>query len=155
MKTKYSSLIRVIQLILITSILLFSSIEKSNAQKFEIGLFTGTSFYTGDLSEVQAVFKGCHFFSGVIARYNLNPFLTIKSSLLYGKISGADSNLNAIEKVEARNLSFKSNIFEGSIQAELNFHKLLKIKTSFPYIFGGIALLRFNPKAFINDQWYA
>jgi hypothetical protein len=75
---------------------------------------------------------------------------------LYGRVAGDDAKSKA--DVE-RNLSFRSNIFEASSQLELNFLPYItgsKEKNYFtPYIFAGLAVFHFNPKAEYNGEWYA
>jgi hypothetical protein len=57
-----------------------------------------------------------------------------------------------------RNLSFKSSIIEFSSQLELNFlpYQTGNDKAYFtPYIFAGIAIFSFNPKAEYDGDWYS
>ncbi len=124
------------------------------AQRNEIGVFLGTSYYLGDLTPSK------HFLltkpaGGIIYRYIFNPRWAIKMNVLYGNIEGND----AVAKFnEPRNLSFKSRIWELSSQLELNFLPYVTGNTEedyfSPYIFGGISVFRFNPKAEYNGTWY-
>lgn len=88
---------------------------------------------------------------GLIARYNYGPYLTFKGTALYGQIEGADANYaNDDPYRKRRNLSFKSDIVEFSIQGEWNILGYENTRTSYawtPYLFGGISVFRFNPKA--------
>ncbi|HNW98451.1 MAG TPA: DUF6089 family protein [Bacteroidales bacterium] len=125
-----------------------------SAQRNEIGILLGTTYYLGDLNPYK------HFLlskpaGGIIYRYIFNPRWALKIDGLYGNVEGDD----AVAKFnEQRNLSFKSHIFEISPQLELNFLPYItgnKEKNYFtPYIFGGIAIFSFNPKAEYNGTWY-
>lgn len=120
----------------------------------EVGLFGGVSYYVGDLNPSK------HFLLskagyGIIYRYNISPRFAMKINGFYGTLEGSD----AISKANvSRNLSFKSYITDISVQIELNFFKYItghdKYKFS-PYIFTGISLFNFNPRASINGDWYA
>lgn len=124
------------------------------AQRNEIGIFLGTSYYLGDLNPSK------HFLltkpaGGIIYRYVFNPRWAVKVNGLYGTVEGND----AVAKFnESRNLSFKSHIFEMSSQLELNFLPYVTGNTEedyfSPYIFGGISVFSFNPKAEYNGIWY-
>lgn len=126
----------------------------SSAQRNEIGVFMGTSYYLGDLNPSKH-FLLCKPAAGIIYRYDFNERWALKISGLYGTVEGDD----AVAKFnEERNLSFKSGIFEVSPQLELNFLPYItgnKEENYFsPYIFAGIAVFSFKPKAEYNGIWY-
>lgn len=124
------------------------------AQRNEIGLFLGTSYYLGDLNPSKQFFLAKPA-GGLIYRYVFDRRWAIKMSGLYGTVYGDDSKakFNTV-----RNLSFKSPIFEISSQLELNFLPYATGNTEkeyfTPYIFGGISVFSFNPKAKYNGTWY-
>lgn len=136
--------------------LLILSVYNTFGQRNEIGFMAGTSYYLGDLNPSK------HFFltkpaGGLVYRYIINPRWALKLDGLYGSVEGNDAK--AKYNVE-RNLSFKSNLFEASAQLELNFLSYItgndKINENYfsPYIFGGISLFKFNPRAKLNNTWY-
>ena len=55
------------------------------AQYWEVGLFGGTSNYSGDLTEEFIDLKEFQPGGGIIVRYNLNQWFTLKSNIYYGK----------------------------------------------------------------------
>ncbi len=135
-------------------IILFFSFVSLHAQRNEIGPFLGTSYYLGDLNPSK------HFLltkpaCGLVYRYILNQRWALKMSGLYGSVEGSDAKAKFNEK---RNLSFKSPLFEVSSQIELNFLPYAtgnKEKNYFtPYIFAGISVFSFKPKAKYNGTWY-
>lgn len=122
------------------------------AQRNELGIFLGTSYYTGDLN------PGGQFFLpkpalGFLYRYNINPRFAYKLNVYYGTVQGADS-LSAANK--DRNLSFKSPVLELSNQIELNFIKYVPGNPDYaftPYIFTGFTVFYFDPMAKYQGKW--
>lgn len=125
------------------------------AQRTEVGLFGGTSFYLGDLNP-KGVFKFSQPAFGIFARYNLNWHWAVKGSVNIGWIK-ADDAMSSDPAQISRNLSFKSVVADFSATLELNFLRFRPgdTKTPFtPYMFGGICLFKFNPKGTIQDSTY-
>ncbi len=123
------------------------------SQKSEFGLFLGGSYYLGDLNP-QLHFALTKPAVGIIYRYNFNPRVTLKINALYGNVVGDDLKTKTNAN---RNLSFKSPIIELSPNVEINFlpFTLGNSKTPFTtYVFGGLALFRFDPQANYNGNYY-
>lgn len=101
-------------------------------------------------------------------RYRKNPILSFKLNLTYGIVAGRDS-LTKEPFRRNRNLSFRSPIFETSLQAEISVLQLKSTKSRYVlrgvrgksgidlniYIFGGIGGFYFNPKAKLGGKWWA
>lgn len=136
----------------INFLLLFSSF--SFGQAIELGLLFGASNYYGDLSNNTVMLSQTHPSAALLGRYNINNKWSVKGYFGYGRISGADS-LGSSAYRKARNLSFFSDIFEFSAQVEYN---LVKNSPSgrklLPYIFTGIGIFNFDPKAKYHDTIY-
>ncbi|MCQ2284326.1 MAG: DUF6089 family protein [Bacteroidales bacterium] len=133
--------------------LLCTTIQPSHAQRSEFGAFGGVSFYLGDLNPTT-LFAQPKIAGGFLYRYNLSPRWALKADFVFSKISGSDALTN---DNYARNLSFESPLTEFSVEAELNFFKLYNEtrKNRFtPYIYAGITLFSFNPKAELNGTLY-
>jgi len=114
------------------------------AQRSELGVMLGTSYYLGDINP-SSQFYNPNFAAGLVYRYNLNPHWALKLNALYGKVEASDADFG-----ELRNLSFKSHVLEFSAQAELNFFQYFtgsKTHRFSPYIFAGIAIFSYNPQA--------
>jgi len=114
------------------------------AQRSELGLMLGTSYYLGDINP-SSQFYSPNFAGGLIYRYNLNPHWALKLNALYGTVEASDADFG-----EIRNLSFKSHILEFSSQIELNFWEYFTGSKSHrfsPYIFAGVAIFNYNPQA--------
>ncbi len=125
--------------------------EKKEKSSLDFGLYLGASNYWGDLTkDFLPVMGATQPAGGLICRYNVGPYLTLKGTALYGKIEGSDKNFSDDIYRRKRNLSFRSDIVEFSIQGEWNILGYENTRTSFgwsPYLFGGLAIFRFNPKA--------
>lgn len=121
---------------------------------FEAGGWIGVSHYFGDLN-TNFYLSDPGLAMGAIGRYNFNDRLCIKLSANYGTIQADDVNSeNSFEK--ARNLSFRSRVFDGTFQFEFNFlpyNHGSKDEFYTPYLFAGFSVLHYNPKANINDEW--
>lgn len=133
------------------------------SQDSELGIFLGTSHYNGDLDfkpfpSPSLDFNTMHLGFGVLYRYYFNPSLNFKTNIYYGNISG-DDGLYADEDDgrRRRNLSFKSHVIEGSFQLEWNILPFVPGSQSYrfsPYLFGGLTIFHFNPKAELNGTWH-
>ncbi|MBD79284.1 MAG: hypothetical protein CL840_10215 [Crocinitomicaceae bacterium] len=141
-------------IIVFFELLHFGAFSQSQNQ---VGLQAGMSYYLGDLNETGHFKAGrTHFTWGIIHRLPINDRFTWKNSILFGKISGDDSESESQIK-RNRNLNFESRINEFSTQFEFNFlpYHSFVIKHHFsPYIFGGLALFWFNPTTTLNGNEY-
>lgn len=128
-----------------------------SAQDWEFGLFGGAALYSGELTNDKLVVlsETKPGFGGLV-RYNANKYLTIKSNVYYGTISGDDAN--ATDRSDRlRNLSFKSNILDISLQTEINFSGFSTHERGYQSSFYGllgISVFRFNPEAKLDGKWY-
>ncbi|MCL2246120.1 MAG: DUF6089 family protein [Lentimicrobiaceae bacterium] len=140
-----------------------------SAQRSEVGTMIGTSFYLGDLNSFP--FVDSKFAGGIIYRYNFTPRIALKANILFGTLTASDAKNYSLQKQKdsngdflvddhgryvyswdftQRGLSFTSPISEISAQIELNFFNLYNVghkNQISPYLFGGVALFSFNPKA--------
>lgn len=122
----------------------------------EAGVMVGGSYYLGDLNHFGH-FRFIKPAGGAFYRYNINPRYSFRFSGMVGKVAADDSRSNDVLQKQ-RGLSFQSQILEISPQFELNFLPYAmgdpKKGPFTPYIFAGIALFHFNPKAKVGDEWY-
>lgn len=124
-------------------VLMLSTPIFTYAQDWHVGLIGGISNYSGDLTEKRVDFKYTRPMVGLQVKRDINRFLTLRAGFSFGMIAGADST-NTSTALLARNLSFRSPIWEGHVGAELN---ILDIddKGFTPYIFAGVGLFSFYP----------
>jgi hypothetical protein len=152
-----------------TIFLLFVVSYFGQAQRSEVGVFAGASFYLGDLNSIP--FRDSKFVGGLVYRYNFTPRFALKANILFGKIAASDEkNHSWLKDPTVRNasdyyswsyterrLSFSSPISEISAQLEINFLNLYNVghkNQITPYIFGGASFFSFNPKAEYQGKIY-
>jgi len=130
------------------------AVEKKKGSSLDFGLYLGGSNYWGDLTrDYQPLWSKTKLAGGLLCRYNVSPYITFKGSALYGQIQGSDKNYSYDLYRTRRNLSFKSDIVEFSAQIEWNILGYENTRTNYgwsPYLFGGVSVFRFNPKAQFN-----
>jgi hypothetical protein len=93
---------------------------------------------------------------GLSFRNNFNRRWTLKTSILYHVIDARDAD-SEDPWIRNRNLSFRNQIIEGSLQGELNFFNYQLGNRKFPvspYLFGGVAYYRMRPMAQYRGTWY-
>ena len=137
---------------------------------WDLGGSLGASNYLGDIGGKQQTrrdfvadlkFSQTHFAGDVFARYRFTPFISLKTSFAYGRLSGADA-LSTNPGREGRNLSFRNDIFELAATAEFCFFSTQDVGHSFryansfkAYCFAGIGGFYNDPKANYNGEWIA
>jgi hypothetical protein len=122
----------------------FSSVTFS--QTAEVGLLGGLSYYLGDLN------PGIHFLGsrpayGALARVNLDNRWVVRGSFMRGRVTGDDGKGNTND---IRGLKFESKLTDISLGMEFNFFDYVtgsRKNLLSPFIFGGIGMVIFDPKA--------
>ncbi len=144
------------KLVLLSGLLLMAGLSTLTAQKgWEVGPWGGISYYFGDLNSNYDLSKP-NPAAGFLARYNFNKRVCLKFSAGFGAIEGKDANSDNIFE-QARNLSFRSGLIDGTAQFEFNFLPYVhgsREEFFTPYLFGGLSVFSFNPKAELNGEWY-
>ena len=147
---------------------------KKNRSEIVVGV--GATNFLGDLGGANGV--GTHIFRdiefsttrpdiSVGYRYFFTPVFSARAGIYYGLVSGND-NLTGQPDREYRNLSFKSNIWELSAQAEGAFLTIYREGHRYDikrakgyknilfqgYAFVGAGAFHFNPKGYYRGKWY-
>jgi hypothetical protein len=123
----------------------------------ELGIFLGGSYYIGDLNPSGHLNSLTRPAGGLVYRHNFNYRLSIAGSALFGSVQGIDARSSSYEQ-QQRNLSFRSTIYELAGRGEFNFieYKIGDESNQFtPFMFLGLAVFNFNPKASYGNQWVA
>ncbi len=125
--------------------------------QYNMKLYVGGLYYHGDLTE-NLISSKANIGLGLSCGKEVKPWLDISGRFVFGTISGSDQtsyNYN----YRNRNLSFKSNIYEFSLNSGINinqlFWKSLNKYNLNLFITGGIALFHYNPKTLLNERWVA
>lgn len=124
---------------------------------YEIGGFYGRSYYLGELNPTGH-FKSqfMHQAYGAFFRHAINARWALRYNFSKASLSGDDAFSNDPSAVR-RNLSFESELYEGSCLVEFNFvhyHSFVYADFFSPYLTTGLSLFRFNPKASLNGNIY-
>lgn len=136
----------------------------------DIGFRIGPSYYLGDLSGTKATnsfgpmniqFGQVGLHVGFTGRKFFSSILAVEASINYGRIRGTDK-LSKNPTHYTRNLSFRNDIFEGSVRAEGHFLKLRDVGRTYRYnlsmnvfAFIGVGLFYHNPKAKLDGTWHS
>lgn len=131
--------------------------NSATAQTWEVGAFAGSSGYMGDINPIRPQ-KFTDFAYGAQFKRNFDGYWSAKLAFMNGKIQGNDANSTNPAQRD-RNLSFYSKVSEISMQVEFNFFKYLpgdmysfENKRFSPYLFTGIASLKFDPMTMFNGE---
>lgn len=137
-------------------LLSFWSVLHVSAQYNEIGIVVGGSSYKGELAPHLLKTDFNHFAAGVFFRHNWNRHWSWKLAVNYGKVSGDDAASDEAFQRD-RNLSFYSNVLDISPLIEFNFFPYETGNRFYPftpYLFTGISVFKFNPKAVLGNDVY-
>ena len=127
----------------------FTAFSLSAQRSAELGVVIGASSYYGDLSPENASANTSQYqpsFS-FFYRQNLNNIFGFRANLSYGRITGDDS-LSDQDFRQERNFDFESSVLELGLIGEINlfgFGPGGNGPRFSPYLFGGVAVFRFNP----------
>lgn len=128
-----------------------------SAQSLELGIMAGISKYEGDLAPTSYWTNFAHLNQafGGIGRYHFSNYFAAKLGIYYGSISGDDASARDSGR-RLRGLSFRSDFYELSLTGELHvlgYYFENEIRRLSPYLFLGVGLMKYNPKAEYNDRW--
>jgi uncharacterized protein DUF6089 len=128
---------------ILLSLLMYFSVLSLGAQGLDLNFFFGTSNYSGDLQEKRFTFSQSHLAGGLGISYSILKQLSVRASFKMGKVSAEDSK----GRNKIRNLSFFTNVSEGSLDAQYFLTPLGQHPLT-PYIFLGVAVYHFDPYTF-------
>ena len=126
-------------------IVLATLLQPVHAQRNELGVAFGGSFYMGDLNPklpMVMINPG----GGVFYRLNFNQHVAARANIYYLKVEGNDAYVGYNPD---RNLSFFSDLYEFSVQTEVNFlqYQAGDLNTPYtPYLFAGLGGFTFHPQ---------
>ncbi len=128
----------------------------SNSNTYELFLFGGGSYYTGDINPTTH-FRNTRPAIGAGIRYIRNPRFAHRFGVYYGNLYSDDQN-NHSDVLHARNLNFQTYVMELSAVTEFNFVGFSPGDNDYsyftPYIFGGVGVFHYDPIAYLNGTKY-
>ncbi|MEN0004854.1 MAG: DUF6089 family protein [Bacteroidota bacterium] len=103
--------------------LLLMTIQLDAQKSSDVGVSLGFMNYQGDFAESPVSLSETNFAFGATYRYFFTPQYGVRANILYGTLSGADSNK---DENTTRNWSFETNLLEISVIGE--WHPIGSIK---------------------------
>lgn len=138
------------------AIAMMLQLEAQQLSTFHVGLFGGTSTYSGDFVERPIdLLTEMSPAVGLAARYTYGKHFSGRLQLTYGRISGSDLNAESNLR-RLRNLRFRSPVVEVALLPEYNIKHFLLKKTGYvitPFVYAGVAGFYFNPQAPYDNEW--
>ena len=139
-------------------IVVFFSLS-TTSQVQELGFFTGTGYYLGDLN--RSHFSQQDLCVGAVYKSDFrNERMSLRFHLMYNKVRASD-DVSGINNQIYRNLSFKSEIIEFGPVIEIDFFPFHPGQNhtdepdfGSPYFLIGLNYMRMNPKTKIGDSTY-
>ncbi len=134
----------------ITTLLFFFSVylvgTSAFAQRLKANIALGASAYIGDLQKQQAFLIQPCAAATIGASYDITQFIRGRVDITLMGVRG-DDKLSKMAYTKARNLNFRSNIWELAFLGEYDLLNLITQKqTAFtPYVFLGPGIFCFNP----------
>ena len=152
---------------------MMSAFAHAQSQENEVGIGLGVTNFMGDLGRKGT--KSHTYFgdiSGSMFRpagqvfytHSFNRRFAMKVALTVGEFAGDDSKANTQNLHDDgwyrsyRNLNFKSRVIELAVTGQFNILKYEVGSTQYnrrwtPYIFGGVSVFNFDPKAYYEGKW--
>jgi len=166
----------VITLVLILLLPLFSEAQRWKRYRRQLVIGAGVTNFLGDLGGGNAEGRNSIADLDLNAtrpailvgyRYQLNSFFFLRGNLTWGILRG-DDKFTEDKFRKGRNLHFRSGFVEANFMGEFyliqnarsNLYNLRGVRGRSGlgldlYLFGGIGLMYFNPKAELNGEWIA
>jgi hypothetical protein len=130
------------------ALLLFITTSCLAQKNWQLEIMPGVAGYRGDLTQSAIPIKTIGPALAINLKYDRGDMIVMRAGFTFGKIS-ADDKDNKQPSVKARNLSFQTLLWEGSLCAEVNILDP-EAYTAYPYVYLGIGAFHFNPYA--NDN---
>jgi Outer membrane protein beta-barrel domain len=116
-----------------------------SSSKFSISAGAGTANYYGDLMQKSGLYSQTSFSFSAGVAYSFISKLSGRFDFGIQKVQAADSKSKGAQ-YKARNLSFKSTVFDMALSAEYSILDVSKFPAT-PYISAGVGIMFFDPYA--------
>jgi len=144
------------KILIICSCCIISTLyAQPNRNYFSVGISGGVLNYNGDLVKTDEMYKFTRPAVGIVGTYRFDPFLSARLGIMHGSLRADDGESSDVG-LQNRNLSFQSPLTELSatlifdfIPTESFYYRRPKFT---PYVFGGISIFTFNPKAELDGE---
>ena len=129
-------------------LLSLTDMAQTALSRCDVGVSVGAMNYVGDLNG-QRIDGRLNVAAGLVGRYNLDDRWAVSLGVNYGRLEGGNPDV-----IRTRNLSFRSHLLEGALRIEFNFVPFGTspyVYRTTPYLFVGMGIFHFNPKAHYTD----
>ncbi len=154
---KKSAILLIFSLLLVETLAAQSFYNKRYDRDFIASVGTGITSYFGELNNPNNIF-GSKPNLNIGLQYFVTDNISLRTEVSWFQIKGDDKLADDKGRVD-RNLSFHSNNFEWNVVGMFNFIKkgprYYQRNRFNAYVFGGVGLLIFNPKADLNGSSYS
>jgi len=131
--------------------------ETGHVQEGEVGIGLGLANYFGDLNP-NAKFKSAQMAASLFFKKNINNYIAGRVSVSYARLGFSDKYNTDNQYLYRRNLSFNSNVWEASLQADFNFFYFMPGSYNYiftPYLTLGVGAFSYDPYAYLqNDKYF-
>ena len=130
--------------------------EQSTVQEGEFGVSLGAAHYFGDLNPDLHLNRPKLAF-GLFYRKQMNNYVSVRLSGHFAQLGYSDIYNTQNEFMSRRNLSFNTNIWEGTVQGDFNFFKFVPGDGRYrytPYLTIGLGIFSYDPYAYLNNVKY-
>jgi hypothetical protein len=128
--------------------------EQAIVHEGEFGFSVGSSQYFGDLNPSPR-FNTPNLAASIFFRKNFGGYVALRVAGSYAFLAYSDRLNSYNEFMYRRNLSFNTNIWEGTIQGDFNFFKYIpgsEYHRFTPYITFGLGIFNYNPYTYYEGQ---
>lgn len=134
----------------------FWALTVSKGQKHEIGLGIGILNYSGDISSIPNFAMSRPAINGFY-RFNASPVVSLRASLLYGKIAGKESRKNSDPVAQSRQGEFDASLNQLAVAFEYNFfnyeYRARKgDRRITPYFTAGLSLFNYEHNRVVSAE---
>ncbi len=113
-------------------------------------VMVGISGYNGDLTQQRVAFNTMRPAVSLNLKYNTGNFINYRMGFSFGSIAGNDK-FNTHPDLVARNINFKTNIYEANIGVEIPLMDPVAFY-AYPYVFGTVGVFHFNPYSYDKNN---
>ena len=147
---------RTLLLLTVTSLssLFVSAQREAVVQEGEFGVGLGAGHYFGDLN-TRAHLNRPKIAATAFFRKNFGNYIALRVGASFAQLGYSDIYNDHNAYMQARNLSFNSNVWELALQGDFNFFRFMPGEPDYnftPYVTFGVGVFNYDPFAMLAGQ---
>ncbi|HWN89349.1 MAG TPA: DUF6089 family protein [Chitinophagaceae bacterium] len=138
------------------SSLFVSAQREAVVQEGEFGVGIGAGHYFGDLN-TRAHINRPKIAATAFFRKNFGNYIALRVGASFAQLGYSDIYNTHNAYMQARNLSFNSNVWELAVQGDFNFFRFMPGEPGYnftPYVTFGVGVFNYDPFAMLAGQKY-